>query len=107
MTYPLKFREKVFEVKKKEELTIEATSKRFHVGENTLYRWQRKIEPCDRRNKPATKIDMEILKEDVAEFPDNYQRERAVKFGVCQKAICLALRRLNITNKKNSLSSKS
>ena len=104
--YSLDFRKKVFTVKRSEGLTFEETSKRFHIGIATLFRWKRKIEPCVQRNKPATKIDMKKLKKDVKQNPDRYQWERAKDFGVCQRAIGYALERLQMSHKKNSVSSK-
>ena len=65
------------------------------------------MEPKIKRNKPATKINMEALKKDVKEYPDRYQYERAEKFGVTQAAIWFALKRLGMSYKKNSVSSKS
>ena len=61
MTYSLDFRQKVFTYKAKKELTFEQTSEHFDIGIRTLFRWQSNIEPCSTRNKPATKIDMEVL----------------------------------------------
>lgn len=107
MSYPLSFRERVFAVKEELKLTFEETSKRFKVGIASLFRWQKEIEPKITRNKPATKIDMEKLKEDVVKNPDNYQKERAVRFGVTNWAIGAALKRLKITLKKNSETSQS
>ena len=105
--YALSFRKKVFDVMKKENISITEASKRFHIGRITIQRWKKKIEPCVKRNKPTTKIDMEKLKEDVAEKPDDYQWERAERFGVSPNGILYALRRLAISNKKNTVSSKS
>ncbi|WP_198243707.1 IS630 transposase-related protein [methane-oxidizing endosymbiont of Gigantopelta aegis] len=107
MTYPLKFRQKVFAVKEKYGLTFEQTSERFDVPIRTLFRWQKKLEPCLTRNKPATKIDMEALKKDVERYPDDYQWERAKRFNVSQRAIGYALKRLGFSNKKNTQTSKS
>jgi len=107
MTYPLKFRQKVFVVKEKYHLTFEQTSERFDIPIRTLFRWQNKLEPCLTRNKPATKIDMEALKKDVGQHPDDYQWERAKRFNVGQSTIGLALKRLGISNKKNPKASKS
>ena len=45
---------------------------------------------------------MERLKEDVALHPDAYQWERAQRLNVGQPAIHYALKRLNISFKKNS-----
>lgn len=101
MTYPLKFREKVFATKDKLNLTFEQTSERFDVPVRTLFRWKNKLEPCETRDKPATKIDMDALENDVISAPDDYQWERAIRFGVSERAIGYALKRLEITCKKN------
>ena len=45
MTYPLKFREPVIGVRKKEGLTIAEASSRFNIGVATLRRWLKRIEP--------------------------------------------------------------
>ena len=58
MTYPLKFRQKVFATKEKFQLTFQETSERFDIPIRTLFRWQHQLEPCTRRNKPATKVNM-------------------------------------------------
>jgi transposase len=102
MTYPLKFRLQVLKVREREGLTFEATALRFGVGIASVMRWAKKVEPQTTRNKPATKIDMEALARDVEEYPDAYQSERAVRFGVSTRGICAALKRLRISRKKNS-----
>lgn len=107
MCYTLDFRKKVFAIKEKENLTFEGTSKRFGIGIRTLFRWQKRIESKKNRNKPATKIDMEILKDDIEKIPDAYLFERAERLGVSISGIFYALKRLEISYKKNSVSSKS
>jgi len=105
MTYPLKFRQQLFSVKEKYDLTFEEASKRFDIPIRTLFRWHKNIEPCKGRNKPATKIDMDVLKKEVESSPDDYQWERAKKFNVSQSGICVALNRLGISYKKNTKTS--
>lgn len=107
MTYPLDFRRKVFETKKRKGWTFEETSQNFSIPIRTLFRWQECLEPCLKRNKAATKIDMQALSEDIAASPDAYQWERAKRFGVSPSGIRWALKRLKITYKKNAQSSKS
>ncbi|MDP8034611.1 IS630 transposase-related protein [Pasteurella atlantica] len=107
MSYSLDFRRKVFEIKAKKGLTFEETSQYFNIGIRTLFRWKKKIEPCTTRNKPATKIDMDALLKDVELYPDAYQYERAERFGVTQRAIGFALKRLGISYKKNTKTSQS
>ena len=100
MTYPLKFRQKVFEIKDKKGLTFRETSHLFEIDLRTLFRWQERIEPCLTRNKPAVKIDMSALAKDLEERPDDYQYERAERFNVSARGIGLAIKRLGITVKK-------
>ena len=65
MTYSLEFRKKVMAIKEKEKLTYDEAAKRFQIGKTTLVRWHKKLEPQLTRNKPATKINMEALKQDL------------------------------------------
>ena len=107
MTYSIDFRKKVLSVKEKENLTIEETAKRFSIGTASVIRWSSKLEPCLTRNRTATKITAEALLKDVEMYPDAYQYERAARLNVSQHGICDALKRLNISYKKNSRSSQS
>jgi len=100
MTYPLKFRQKVFAVKEKYDLTFEEASQRFDVPIRTLFRWHKKLEPQTTRNKPASKIDMTLLAQDIKDFPDAYLWERAERFNVRLESIFYALKRLGISHKK-------
>lgn len=102
MTYSLDFRRKVLTVREKEGLTIAEVATRFCVGIASVVRWLDRIEPQTTRNKPATKIDRIALARDVREYPDAYQSERAQRLGVSEKGIGHALRRMNITYKKNA-----
>jgi transposase len=52
------------------------------------------------RDKPATKIDMEALEQDVQTYPEAYQYERAERLGVSRRGIGYALKRLGISRKK-------
>jgi transposase len=107
MTYSLDFRKKVFVTKAKKGLTFEQTSERFDIPIRTLFRWHQRLEPCTKRNKLATKIDMVALENDIKARPDSYQWERAQQFNVTPAAISLALKRLNISYKKNAAASQS
>ncbi len=100
MSYPLKFREHVFKVKEEENLSYAETSERFKIGLRTLMRWAQRIEPKITRNKPAVKIKMEALEEDIRKYPDPCHRERASRLRVSQHCIYQALKRLKVTYKK-------
>ena len=104
MSYSIDYRQRVFEIKEREGLTFEETMKRFGVGTATLFRWQKRMEPREKRNKPATKIDMERLKKDVKKRADAYLMERAERFQVSVSGMYYALRRLGVSYKKNSAS---
>ena len=82
-------------------ITIEAAAIRFGVGKASVMRWLVELEPKKTRNKPATKINMTALQEDVANNPDSFHYERAQRLGVSASGIRLALQRLKITYKKN------
>jgi len=105
MGYSLDFRQKVFEIKDRDNLSYEKTSIRFGVSIRTLFRWSNRIDPKLKRDKPATKIDMSALATDVEKYPDAYQRERAERLGVSEGCVLYALRRLGISNKKNIIPS--
>lgn len=105
MCHSLDLREKVLFVREKENLTIDEVSRRFNVGRASVYRWIKKIHANKTRNKPATKIDMKALKQDVIDYPDAYQFERASRFQVSNSCILFALRRLRVSYKKNAKSS--
>ena len=105
MTYSTDFRRKVLEIKEREGLSFEKAAARFGVGKSSVQRWTECLEPCRKRNKPATKIDMELLGQDVELYPDAYQYERAERLGCSQRGIGEALKRLSISRKKNSFTS--
>ena len=101
MGYSIDFRRKVLEIKDRDRLSFEETASRFGISKSSVFRWTKRLEPCQTRNKPATKIDMELLVRDVETHPDAYQHERAERLGCSQCGICEALKRLAISRKKN------
>jgi transposase len=106
MCYSLDFRKKVLSVKARDNLTLKAVSTRFDIGTASVSRWLKRIKPDLTRNKPAIKIDMQLLQKDVDKYPHDYQFERAQRFNVSNSCILFALRRLGISYKKNATSSK-
>ena len=69
MTYSRDFRNKVLAVRAQENLSMVKVAKRFCVSLKSVLRWSNNIESIKKRNKPATKIDMEALKLDVENTP--------------------------------------
>lgn len=54
------------------------------------------------RTSYTSKIDLEKLRQDVLDYPDAYQRERATRFNCTDRAIAKALKRLKLTRKKSN-----
>lgn len=102
MTYSVNYRRKVLSVREKEGLTISEVATRFNVCTSSVNRWLKSLEPKNKRNKAATKIDMEKLKQDVIDYPDSYNYERAKRLSVGVTTIFDALRRLGVSYKKNT-----
>lgn len=106
MAYSLDFRRKVLSVRKREGLTIAEVADRFDVGVASVTRW---IKNVDRKPQGyrKRKIDLDVLRQDIVDYPDAYQYERAARLGVAQNAVFLALRKLGVTYKKNTDTSQS
>lgn len=73
--YNLAFRQKVLEIREREGLSMAKVAARFDVGVASVMRWTKMLHPCVTRNKPATKIDMEVLNTDVQTYPDHFLYE--------------------------------
>ena len=104
--YSICFRRQVLLIREKEGLSINAVSKRFGIASRSVVSWLQRVEPKTKRNKPATKIDMYALVQDIADYPDAYLYERASRLNVSKSCVHASLNRLKITYKKNSKSSK-
>ena len=102
MTYPLQFRLRVLEIKKIEGLSYKQTADRFKVGIATLIRWSKEPEPKRGKKRPWLKVDMHRLAQDLRDFPDAFQHERAQRLGVKTRTIGDALKRMGVSRKKNS-----
>lgn len=100
MTYCTEFRRHILAVRDEECLTFAETAERFSVGIASLTRWAKDPEPKAFREGRPRKVDLERLAKDVAERPDDYQHERAARFGVSTTAIWRGLGKLALTHKK-------
>ena len=70
MTYSADFRRNVSEVKEREGPSFEQAAALFGIAKSGVQRRTERIEPCRSRNKPATKINMELPEQDVGLYPD-------------------------------------
>jgi transposase len=87
--------------------TLAETGKIFGVSATSVERWVDRYEETGGvANKPLNrgfkKIDPVKLRTYVKEHPDDTQQEIADAFGCCNQAVSKALKRLNVTRKKNA-----
>ena len=104
MYYDKKFRERVLAQvdagKKQEEVR-----KMLGLGANTISQWKKlrketgKLENRELKRKHK-KIDPEKLKRDISEKPDDFDYERALRFGCTDEAIRQARKKHKLTRKK-------
>jgi len=106
MAYPGFYRKKVLTYRKKHGATIKETAAHFQIGTASVSRWVHKQVPNKTRIKKPTKITDRALLKDVKKYPDAFQYERAERLGVSKTGINHALKRLKISYKKNSATSK-
>jgi transposase len=105
MSYDKKLRERALEYWAAGHTKAE-TAAVFKVGTSTLQTWKSQLnetgtlEPKKRR-ETWRKIDPEKLKAYLEEHPDAYLKEIAQVFECSDVAVLKAMRRLNITRKKN------
>ena len=104
MTYSVQFRKKVLKLQSGGESYIKVSA-RFKISTTTISRWKKELNPKQRRNKKPIKIDNEVLKKDIEDYPDSYSYERARRLGVSASGIKHAKKRIGVTYKKNSESS--
>jgi putative transposase len=102
MSYSIDLRKKVvYYVRNGGSVTHGA--KIYHIARTTIYEWLKRenLSPIkvERRQR---KLDWNALKKDVEENPDLRLIDRAKKFNVTTNAIFFALKKMNITRKKNS-----
>jgi len=105
MSYTTKFRKEVMRFIDKGN-SIKATAGQFSIGETTIKEWKKlrnETGSLEKRplNRTHKKIDPEKLRAYVEENPDAYQYEIAEHFGCVQNAVFKALKKLDITRKKN------
>lgn len=100
MAYLTDYRQMILD-KHKAGRSIRSLAQEFNISTRTLQNWKKQPERKVVKTRKG-KIDMALLKQDVEKYPDSYQRERAVRFNCTQRAIGIALKRLKITQKKDT-----
>jgi transposase len=106
MSYDRKFRERVLEHVKSGK-TQKEVGILFGLGANTITQWKKLLKETGKLEnreleRNFKKIDPEKLKRDIAERPDDFDKDRAVRFNCTKEAIRTARKKLKITRKKNN-----
>jgi transposase len=106
MGYDKKFRERVLSHVDAGKSKAEVR-RMFGLGQNTIRQWEKlRAETGSLENRPLERkprnIDDEQLRADVKAYPDDFDAERAKRFGVSRSGMRDARVRLKITRKKNS-----
>ena len=100
MAYSKDYRQMIL-TKLEEGDSIRQLAEEYQISTNTIQRWKKFPERKTRKFTPK-KIDSDLLRADVAAYPDDYQHERARRFDCTQRGIGIALKRIGITQKKDS-----
>ena len=77
----------------------------FGLGQNTIRQWEKlRLETGSLEKRPLDrgfrKIDPDKLRSDVADKPDDFDEERAIRFGCSRTGIQSARKKHKITRKK-------
>ena len=104
MGYDKKFRERVLSHVDAGKSKAEVR-RMFDIGQNTIREWEKlRTETGSLENRPLyrsyRKINPDKLRADVAESPDDFDEERAIRFGVSRTGIQSARKKHKITRKK-------
>ena len=77
--YSKDYRQRVMTIKQEQQLSWEETSKRFTVAIRTLFYSKKRMDPKTKRDKPATKVDMQKLSKHLETNPDRFYSMRELK----------------------------
>ena len=106
MTYSIDYRKQVLS-SIDNGLTVREAAAFYKLSTSTIHSWRQILEPEKGQDKAPTKIPDDALLQDVKAYPDDYQYERANRLGCSKTGIHHALKRLNISQKKDTRASKS
>lgn len=103
MVYSKDLRQRVVEAVREKGLTKAEVARMFKVSRWCVVHWLRLKDLTPKKTGPqkATKLDSAELLQSVEASPDATLRERAKDRNVTPQAVFYALKRLNITRKKN------
>lgn len=99
MGYSKDFKDKVIEIMTRDKMSVRKAAQHFNLCIQTIQNWKKST-----RSKPISgrpmKISRDQILKDVEQYPDDYIRERADRFGVSTHAVFNALHAARISRKK-------
>ncbi len=101
MTYPIHYRKKIL-AKLEQGMTFQEAAAKFELSPTTIQRWKKRLEPKTTHDYKPRKIHDELILQDLKDYPNDYQFERAIRLGCSKSGIQKALKRLGINPKKNT-----
>ena len=105
MTYSIDYRKQVLSSIDNGMIIREAAAF-YQLSTSTIHSWKQNLEPKTNRDKAPTKIPDDALLKDVEQYPDDYMYERAQRLNCSPTGIYHALKRLRISQKKDTRTSK-
>ena len=84
MTYPAHIRKKI--LAELEDSTYREVAARHRISPNTLATWKKQPQPKGSRRSTPRLLTEEVIRQDVAEHPDDYQWERAARLAARKTA---------------------
>jgi transposase len=106
MTYSLDFRKQVLK-SLDEGMTFAGAAEFYNLNPTTIQNWKRRVHSKTTRQTKPYKIPDDVLLNDVEQYLDDYQYERARRLNCSKTGIYHALKRLGISQKKDLRASKS
>nr|WP_243397270.1 IS630 transposase-related protein [Holospora curviuscula] len=73
---------------------------RFGTSSAAIFRWSKKLQPQNTRNKPWKKLSKESFRNDTDQFPNSDRRESSKRLGISESGIQYVIKRLGVTYKK-------
>ena len=89
-----------------EGMTFAGAAELYNLSPTTIQNWKRRVHSKTTRQTKPHKISDDVLLNDVKEYPDDYQYERARRLNCSKTGIYHALKRLGISQKKDLSASK-
>ena len=87
------FRKKVL-AKLKDDYPIRAVTQKCEIDKNTIIEYKKWIEIKRTRPRKSSQVDDDLLPTNVEKYPNDFQYERAIRFGYDKSTIRDTLKRL-------------